>query len=68
MTDHQLHPLYNRICKNCGLTYGAHRADSICHDQCPDHQGRMDWSTTHITTFVDSGELGNIPFEMERKQ
>jgi hypothetical protein len=46
----------NRICAKCGLTFGAHRADSTCKDQCPNHEGEMDWPTRGITTFMDSGE------------
>lgn len=46
----------NRICAVCGLTFGSHRADSICRNQCPGHEGKMDWPKTMITTFVDSGD------------
>jgi len=63
--DVDLH--FNRICKVCGLTYGSHRGDSICPDQCPDHEGRMDWSKEHITTFVDSGIVDEIPCGTPRK-
>lgn len=49
------------ICARCGLTYGSHRGDSICRDQCPEHEGRMDWPSTRITTFEDSGDRGEVP-------
>ncbi len=64
--DIDLH--FDRICKNCGLTYGSHRADNICPEQCPDHEDRMDWSTTHITTFIDSGTVNEIPYGTARKK
>ena len=47
----------DRICKICGFTYGSHRGDNICRNQCPRHEGRMDWDMDHITTFVDSGKI-----------
>jgi hypothetical protein len=49
----------DRICANCGLSWGAHRADR--HDgQCPGHEGRMDWDQGPGTRFVDSGEVHDI--------
>jgi hypothetical protein len=48
------------ICSNCGLTKGAHRADSKVPDQCPEHEGWMDWPDHGITTFRDSGESGKV--------
>jgi hypothetical protein len=62
--NEELDSLMDRICKNCGLTYGSHRTDS----QCPDHAGRMDWSTEYVTIFEDSGEVKKIPFGTERKR
>ena len=56
---------FDRICKNCGLSYGSHRGDSEL-GQCPDHEGAMDWSKTYITTFIDSGEVKKIPYGTER--
>ncbi len=50
--------VFDEVCTNCGLTFGSHRGDSICHNQCPKHQGYMDWPTMEeggITTFVGSG-------------
>lgn len=49
------------ICEECGLTFGAHRGDSICRDQCPGHEGGMDWPKSGITTFRDSGRTGDVP-------
>jgi len=49
---------FNEICANCGLTFGSHRGDSICHNQCPKHEGRMDWPTMEeggITVFEHTG-------------
>lgn len=48
------------ICAECGLTFGSHRADSTVPDQCPLHEGRMDWPDTGITTFRDSGKVGDV--------
>lgn len=53
--------ILNRICANCGLTYGSHRGDSVCKDQCPQHEGSMDWPSTGITIFEDSGEVREVP-------
>ena len=58
---------FSRICSNCGLTFGSHRADAVCPNQCPDHEGWMDWADTHITVFADSGEVDEIPRGTERK-
>jgi hypothetical protein len=44
------------ICENCGLTLGSHRCDSICLNQCPGHEGRMDWPTSGITVYEPSGD------------
>lgn len=38
-------------CKVCGFTFGSHRGDSICRNQCPTGEGTMDWDMTHITIF-----------------
>lgn len=58
----------DRICAICGLTYGAHRADSVCFNQCPEHQGKMDWNMDFITTFIDSKEIGKVEYGTERKK
>ena len=63
----EFNPFLDKICGNCGLTYGSHRGDSICKDQCPDHQGEMDWSKNRITIFMDSGEVREIPYGTPRK-
>lgn len=49
--------IYKRICGNCGLTFGAHRGED---DLCPEHEGHMDWPTSGLTTFVDSGHVGDV--------
>lgn len=46
----------DEICGTCGFTYGGHRADSICRNQCPQTEGRMDWDMNHITVFRPTGE------------
>ena len=56
-------PRMNEICLNCGLTFGSHRGDSICRNQCPAHEGRMDWPKVGgITTFAASGEYREVPY------
>lgn len=49
------------ICENCGLSFGAHRADATIPNQCPMHEGWMDWPTRGVTTFIDSGLKASIP-------
>lgn len=49
------------ICGACGLTFGSHRADGIVHNQCPEHEGAMDWPGTGVTIFIDSGNTGIVP-------
>jgi hypothetical protein len=51
----------SKICDTCGLTNGSHRADSKILNQCPLHEGWMDWPTRGITTFIDSGKYGTVP-------
>lgn len=48
-----------RICSNCGLTWGAHRADPT-NEECPGHEGRMDFAEGPGTVFDYSGEVGLI--------
>jgi hypothetical protein len=57
------------ICKNCGLTKGAHSANGyysdhykfyIPYDYCPGHQGHMDWDLGPGTIFESSGIFGII--------
>lgn len=50
----------NAICENCGLSKGAHRGDSKVPDQCPAHEGGMDWPVSGVTTFRDSGNVEDI--------
>lgn len=49
------------ICATCGLTKGSHRADSKVPDQCPAHEGAMDWPDWNVTTFRESGEYREVP-------
>ena len=65
INDVDLH--FNRICAICGLSFGSHRGDLICLNQCPDHEGRMDWSKDYITIFVDSGEVRKVITGTKRK-
>ncbi len=50
----------DRICKNCGCTYGSHLGTSYYSeyykryfpkDYCPGHEDRMDWDQGRGTTF-----------------
>lgn len=52
--------LFLRVCKNCGLTWGAHRANSPTGD-CPGHEGKMDWDKGPGTTFDWSGDVAIVP-------
>jgi hypothetical protein len=58
---------FNEVCGNCGLTFGAHRGDSICHNQCPEHEGSMDWNMEHITVFKSTGNYKEVKSGTERK-
>ena len=64
------------VCENCGLTFGAHLANSYDSDfykryfsrgTCPGHEGRMDWDMGPGTTFKASGMIGEIPYNHEAK-
>ena len=57
------------ICKNCGLTFGAHCGGAyysdfykkeIPSDCCPGHEGRMDWDEGPGTIFDPSGEFKGV--------
>ena len=57
------------ICKNCGLTFGAHGGGAYHSDYykkyipdncCPGHQGRMDWDKGLGTVFVPTGTFKDI--------
>lgn len=50
-----------QICANCGLSNGAHGAGIKVMNQCPMHEGYMDWPTSGITTFIPSGRYGTVP-------
>lgn len=52
---------WNEVCANCGLTLGSHRADSHIPNQCPTHEGRMDWPSTGVTVFVPTGAFEDVP-------
>jgi hypothetical protein len=57
--------VYDRICANCGLTYGSHRADD---NRCPLHEGRMDWPAEDYTRFKDSGETRVVEYGTPSKE
>lgn len=46
----------DELCANCGLTFGSHKASSPNLDQCPGHEGRMDWDAGPGTSFRASGQ------------
>ena len=59
-----------RICRNCGLTRGAHCATRYYSDfykrvipleACPGHQGRMDWDQGCDTIFEATEEFRDVP-------
>ena len=61
----------DKICKNCGLSLGAHSAVSyhsdfykmyIPKDCCPGHEGRMNWDKGPGTTFEPTGTFGPIEY------
>ena len=56
--DHYGH--LDEVCGRCGLTFGAHRADSIYPDQCPGHEGWMDWPETGNGSFLPSGTYERV--------
>jgi hypothetical protein len=58
-------------CLNCGLTLGSHSAGGyyshfykawIHSNQCPGHEGRMDWDAGPGTAFIPSGNYKDIPY------
>lgn len=49
----------NRLCSNCGLTWGAHHADPR-NAHCPGHEGRMDWDRGPGSVWRDSGQSADI--------
>lgn len=61
----------NRICKNCGLTYGSHNA-TTCYSEfynmtvpsnyCPGHEERMDWDKGPGTLFEPTDEYEAVPY------
>ena len=55
----------NRICGNCGLTYGAHlatRGEYYPLDCCPGHEGWMDWSVGPETTFQPTESFREVAY------
>jgi hypothetical protein len=61
----------DEVCKYCGLTRGAHHGGEyfskthqrIFHfDQCPGHQGRMDWENGPGSCFAGTGQYAEIPY------
>jgi len=60
--NHKLDLKMDRICLNCGLSYGAHRGGNVINNQCPAHQSKMDWPKEGITIFKDSGVLRHVPY------
>jgi hypothetical protein len=53
--------MFDEICGRCGLSFGAHRADHRALNQCPAHEGRMDWPDVNVGTFVPTGEYRQVP-------
>jgi hypothetical protein len=43
----------DRICGNCGIRFGWHRANAT--NSCPPHAGSSDWDAGPGTEFADSG-------------
>lgn len=67
----------SEVCKNCGLTLGAHCATSYYSDHyrkhipyncCPGHQGRMDWDQGPDTTFEPTGNYQDIKWDTPAKK
>ena len=44
------------LCAICGFKLGSHRAGGACFNQCPQHEGRMDWDMKHVTVFQPTGK------------
>lgn len=44
----------DKICANCGFTWGSHRGDSADYGACPAHEGRMDWNEAPGTHWAPS--------------
>jgi hypothetical protein len=66
----------DEICKNCGLTRGAHCGGGyhseqykmfIPQDYCPGHQGRMDWNKGGGTTFESTGVFDVVEYGIAAK-
>lgn len=57
--------LLSELCAACSLTFGAHRAGidegDYRHNQCPGHEGYMDWDESPGTVFVPTGEFLEVP-------
>lgn len=50
---------FDRLCNNCGLTWGAHRGNPK-EATCPGHEGIMDWDKGPGSVWSDSGENAKI--------
>jgi hypothetical protein len=64
------------ICKNCGLTFGAHCGGAyysrhykmnIPSSYCPGHEGRMDWDKGPGTVFVSTGLFKDVAYNTAAK-
>ena len=53
----RLDPVYHRICKNCGLTYGSHKFQALI---CPANEGSRNWHLGAGTLWEDSGKTASI--------
>jgi hypothetical protein len=50
----------DRICSECGLTFGSHHGT---YEWCPGHEDRMDWDENPgKVRFIDSGQLAHVPY------
>lgn len=63
--------ILSEICKNCGLTFGAHCGMSyhsdyykmfIPRNYCPGNQGRMNWDKGPGTVFKSTGKYEIIDY------
>lgn len=56
---------FAELCAACSLTFGGHRSgadqDGYLHNQCPGHEGYMDWDESPGTVFVPTGIFLEVP-------
>jgi len=60
----------NEICGRCGLTFGSHhagRAPNYTYNQCPGHEGQMDWNESPGTVFKHTGKYKLVQKGQEAK-